>query len=723
MAQPPKLTSDTSPIAPVSENSSERNPIDVLAEEFAARVRQGANPSIEEYAAKYPHLADDIRNLFPPVAMMEELKRRRSTRIQPETPKIEQLGDFKVVRELGRGGMGIVYEAQQTTLNRRVALKVLPRHSLLDASRLQRFKREAQAAAQLHHTNIVPVFGNGEIDGLHYYVMQYIEGVPLNTLLEGMRGKTTLPASVPQPDSGTAYWRWVANVGVQIADALHYAHRQGILHRDIKPGNILLDLRGAAWITDFGLAKVTATQDDLTQTGDLVGTLQYMAPEAFDGPADTRSDIYSLSLTMIELLTLHAPFSNMTPTRLLTERPVADPIRPRKLNPAIPRDLENVLLKASALAPEQRYQNAADFADDLRRFIDDRPVIARAAGPIERLVRWCRRNRVVAVLIGAVAVSLILALVTGWVGYVKTTEALERESQRRIEADNAKRKADENVKICVEAFEKVFNELEPDEERAGGLPPPLDHARRPDDPNGPPPEQAAKELAVLQSVLNFYNQFAEKNATDTNLQFYALRANGHIVDILERLGEFNKAEESCQKTIKTASEFHDKDPKNPEYTLLLARLYEHLASAEQRRGQFADAHKNLENAMALHRQLAQQQPEVLRHEVDAAHMRLMIAELYVRQKKFKEARSLIDESLAQLQTIRQPDNHVRGITGEHYRMLALILIGTGDQEGARKALQDAEPYGKGPKPRNRPPPPPPRDDFPPNQMGPPPDDR
>src|SRR5262249_23644678 len=151
----------------------------------------------------------------------------------------EKLGDFHIVRELGRGGMGIVYEAQQTTLARRVALKVLPRHSLLDESRLQRFKREAQAAAQLHHTNIVPVFGNGECDGLHYYVMQYIEGQPLNTMLDILRGTRrqgsvtkVLMRSVPPPNSGLPYWRWVANVGVQVAEALHYAHKQGILHRD-----------------------------------------------------------------------------------------------------------------------------------------------------------------------------------------------------------------------------------------------------------------------------------------------------------------------------------------------------------------------------------------------------------------------------------------------------------------------------------------------------------
>ena len=300
----------------------DRHPLDVVAEEFARSCRAGEHPSVSDYAQRHPELAGELRDLLPSIAMMEKLKNSRRQSLSSSVaaaPRIERIGDFRIVREVGRGGMGVVYEAVQESLGRRVALKVLSATATLDSTRLQRFDQEARAAARLHHTNIVPVFGVAEQDGVHYYVMQLIEGQALGDVvrslatghparLDALRGTRSESSVAVAPSSSTSsageawtpvggapgstgtgnprfaryYWRWVARVGQQVAEALHYAHQQGVLHRDVKPANLLLDARGTVWVADFGLAKV-GDDSNVTRTGDIVGTLQYLAPEDF-GP-------------------------------------------------------------------------------------------------------------------------------------------------------------------------------------------------------------------------------------------------------------------------------------------------------------------------------------------------------------------------------------------------------------------------------------------------------
>ncbi len=241
-----------------------RDAFDHMAEEFAERCRKGEAPSIAEYEARFPAEADRVRKLLSAVAMMEQLRRgSQQARSMPE-----RLGEFRVLRELGRGGMGVVYEAVQESLGRHVAVKAM-HHIHLDPKKLLRFRREAQAVAQLHHTNIVPIFGVGEHDGLPYYVMQRIQGSGLDVLLAEWR-------SGGWP-SGEDRWRYAARVGMQAAEACSTRHEQGVLHRDIKPANLLIDEQETTWITDFGLAKL-AGRDDLTASGDVIGTLRYLAP-------------------------------------------------------------------------------------------------------------------------------------------------------------------------------------------------------------------------------------------------------------------------------------------------------------------------------------------------------------------------------------------------------------------------------------------------------------
>ena len=243
-----------------------------------------------------------------------------------------------------------------------------------------------------------------------------------------------------------------------MAEALDYAHGEGVLHRDIKPANLLLDERGTVWVTDFGLAKL-AQQGDLTATGDIIGTLKYMAPEGLQGESDARSDVYGLGMTMYELLTLEPPFDDSNPSRLIRRVGEDQPIRPRKRNPAIPRDLETIVLKASAREPRDRYPTARALAEDLGRFLDDRPVRARRATLAEQFGRWCRRNKALAALAATALGSLVFAAVVGWVGYATTRKALEGESRRRREADAATQRAESNVALSLEALEEIFDNL------------------------------------------------------------------------------------------------------------------------------------------------------------------------------------------------------------------------------------------------------------------------
>jgi serine/threonine protein kinase/formylglycine-generating enzyme required for sulfatase activity len=376
---------------------------------------------------------------------------------------VKKLGEYRILRELGHGGMGVVYEAVQESLGRHVALKVLPFHSLMDKSHLERFWREAKSAAMLHHPNIVPVFGVGEHDGIHYYAMQFIRGKGLDKVIEEMQdlrsaavpfdaqgkggtieklGDTltsgflsdelelppdpTLGGSLadgdavelPPPRSAgetalssvsasPSYCQSVARAGMQVAQALAYANSMGILHRDIKPSNLLLDQQGTIWVTDFGLAKAEGG-DQITQTGDILGTLAFMAPERFEGWSDPRSDIFSLGLTLYELLTLRPAFEDIDRRRLIKKLTEEDPIRPRKIDRRVPVDLETIVMKAIAKDPHQRYQSAAQMADDLGRFLRQEPIQARPPSARYHLKLFVRRQRRVLTAGGVVLLLSIL---------------------------------------------------------------------------------------------------------------------------------------------------------------------------------------------------------------------------------------------------------------------------------------------------------------------------
>jgi eukaryotic-like serine/threonine-protein kinase len=499
------------------ESSSGSDLLNELAHEFSERYRHGERPSLNEYTDRYPGLAIEIRELFPALVMMEQFGSDAENASGPaahrprhDEPIPENLGDYRIVREIGRGGMGIVYEAVQESLGRRVALKVLSQNRLMGPVQLQRFEREAKSAALLHHTNIVPVFGVGEHEGVHYYAMQYIEGQSLDTVfgeIVRLRGRYVKDADVSpgkpgglaagllshrllelrtpvelrrswaswgaplaelaggsrvasdpsKPaldlsastttmlgDSESHYFRSVARLGMQAAEALAYAHQHGLLHRDIKPANLLLDLRGTLWITDFGLAKAEGS-DELTSPGDVVGTLRYMAPERFHGKADPRSDIYSLGLTLYEMLTFAPAFTASHRVEYIHAILHEEPERLRKRDRRIPLDLETIVLKSISKNPLDRYRAADDMARELGRFVEGRPILSRRVALLERAWRWSRRNRMTAALI-LLAASLTTILAIG-----STLAAWEFRDQRNaVQAEEKKTRDNLNRALLAE---------------------------------------------------------------------------------------------------------------------------------------------------------------------------------------------------------------------------------------------------------------------------------
>jgi serine/threonine protein kinase/WD40 repeat protein len=413
---------------------------DVVVQRLIDQLQAGTAVNWSGIAREHPQHAERLRSMAIALEAVGEFSAGLDAVVSPIAPRTREvefdpgvLGDFQILREVGRGGMAVVYEAEQVSLDRRVALKVLPLAATMDPRQLQRFRHEARAAALLHHPHIVPVYGVGCERGIHYYAMQLIEGCSLAAVIAGWRGpgdgregprsEPTEPQSDPGGKTETRLraacatvpilqarkpFRRIAELVAQAAEALECAHAMGVVHRDVKPANLLLDSGGKLWVTDFGLARL-GEGPGLTVSGDLLGTLRYMSPEqalARHGLVDHRTDVYSLGgATLYELLTLQPAVQGSSKEEVLRRLAFEEPVAPRKLDPTIPVELETVTLKALAKDPKDRYATAQELADDLRRWLTDRPILARPPGLLQRARKWSHRHRP---LVAALAASLIL---------------------------------------------------------------------------------------------------------------------------------------------------------------------------------------------------------------------------------------------------------------------------------------------------------------------------
>lgn len=384
--------------------------IEVLASEYADKARMGQNPSIDAYIERYPEMADQIRELFPMVAALEQWKSDRENEVLraqlPDQFKLKQLGDCRIVREIGRGGMGVVFEAVEGSIERRVAVKLLPWRISMVPHRQERFEREAQTIAKLRHANIVPIFRFGRHEDYAYYVMQYVESVNLGHIISalserrqvspaqeirdeiGDSASDDLPATSERKGLKHDSWKAFARIGLQVAQALRHAHRQGVLHNDVKPGNLLIDAAGKVFVTDFGLAE--PLNPDSSEVDEAVnGTLRYMAPERFQGICDETSDVYSLGITLFELVTQQSAFDTDSRVGLINAIVAGEVRQANQLSGEVPADLASVIAKAISHEPDHRYQSTGELASDLLRFINEERVAARPSGGI---LRWLRRS-------------------------------------------------------------------------------------------------------------------------------------------------------------------------------------------------------------------------------------------------------------------------------------------------------------------------------------------
>ena len=351
---------------------------------------------------------------------------------------------------------------------------------------------------------------------------------------------------ISQPvEVGDAYFRGIAQIILQAADALDYAHRQGVLHRDIKPGNLMIDQQGNVWVTDFGLAKLIE-DDDLSRTGDMLGTLRYMPPERFNGQADTRGDIYSLGLTLYELAALRPAFSGAGGGRLMKQISEEDPIRPRAINPKVPRDLETIIVKSISRDPADRYQSAADLRDDLTALLEDRPISARPVGPVERLWRWARRNRALA---GAGSAALLLLVVTAAVSmfaFVYTSLANRRVSAALAGEQQQRARVEATNELAVGALDDIFQRFAPDVAVTGGELTTVTESGA-EISVGVAPVLSKETAALLENLLAYYDKLAAAGGEDSTLRDKAALANRRIGDIHARLGNVADAEAAYER--------------------------------------------------------------------------------------------------------------------------------------------------------------------------------
>jgi serine/threonine protein kinase/WD40 repeat protein len=447
------MSDETRSFRPSDPAQQER--LEAVLAEYLRRVEAGEEVDRQAILSEHPDLADDLREFFANQAHLARIvghpQGSSSASSAPTRPmKVRYFGDYEILEEIAQGGMGVVYKARQVSLNRLVAVKMILAGQLANESEVKRFQAEAEAAANLRHPGVVPIYEVGIQDGQHYFSMEYVEGRTLSQLARDSSLSATKAAE---------YVR-------EMAEIVQYAHDQGVLHRDLKPSNVLIDTDDRVRITDFGLAKRVTGDSDLTLTGQVIGTPSYMPPEqaaAQHTVIGTTADVYALGAILYELLTGRPPFRADNIGETLRQVQHDDPVRPRLLAPKLPRDLETICLKCLEKEPRRRYATAHELADELGRFLRGEPTIARPIGPMLRAWRWCRRNPVVAglsviALIASIAASAILL-----VSYLLVSSALDDRTNALAQRTRTLTKLateEQHTREALQGKTRALNELE-----------------------------------------------------------------------------------------------------------------------------------------------------------------------------------------------------------------------------------------------------------------------
>lgn len=651
-----------------SPDNSQSDPetLEQIVDHFTNRLRAGEHPAIADYQKRHPQFKDEIEDLLASVTMIEQLKSNSTnssskSKSLDEVSNLKQIGQYKINGEIGRGGMGVVFKAVHESLGKRVAIKVMPTPLINSKNFVERFKREAQSAARLHHTNIVSVFGVGEGDGYHYYVMDLIEGQTLGAVINGfnashpistkidryetrmdLSGELTVsitpatpsekpPATLPeetktletptglsqaQASMKANHYRWAARIAADIADAVAFAHDADLLHRDIKPSNIILDQKGQVWITDFGLAKDTRSDINLTKTGDVIGTPQYLSPESLEGKYDYRSEVYCIGLTLYELATLQPAFNNGTTAEVIRAIATSSPPSPRKVSPSIPIDLSTIIEKSISRNAEERYPNVKDLQRDLIAFIEDRTIAARPPSTIEMVSKWGRRNPLAASLSVVSCILLLLVAAATSFAYLYTKDALKKEAQNTalledqiIETNKANQKvqaayksqqneyhrAERNVDISIQAFDRMFKQLVA-KDSANSTELSIDGL---EDLQGIETSITKQDAVFLEEFLSFYDKFATNNFDNKDLQAESARGFRRVANIYQLLGEFDRSFAAYKNSIELYNKVLVDSPESKESLIALVQTTNELSRAYRRDQNISEAITQNQNAIQL----------------------------------------------------------------------------------------------------------------------------
>lgn len=627
-----------------------------VLDEYLVALERGEPVAIDELMSQHPDLATPLRLYGESLRMLclagGQLGARRPTG-GSDTAGSRELGDFRLVREIGRGGMGVVYEAEQISLHRRVALKILPFAAVMDQKQLARFANEARAAAQLNHTNIVPVYGVGSDRGVHYYSMQLIAGRPLDRLIAELAERNAAhgrggdaAGTVAEPDAGRLpasdsrfgrstlrdrdFYRAVANLGIQAAGALHHAHELGVIHRDIKPSNLLLDDSGKLWITDFGLARLPA-DSSLTLSGAVLGTARYMSPEQAAGEAhlvDHRADIYSLGITLYELITLRPAFEAVGPRQFPQLIHREEPAPPRRLNPAIPADLETIVLKAIGREREARYQTAAALADDLQRYLDGRPTLARRPTLRDRAVKWSRRH---AAIVAAAAVFLfaacVMTSVAAWAvsGQKHQTSLALRSAQRQLE------RAEANYRQARQVVDRYGVRLSEDLAEIPGL------------------EAVRREL--LEDSWHCYEALLHQSQDEPALRAEQALTRFKAAEIAAQLGDSRRAIDQYSAARDVFAELLREDPASIQHRSRLSLCHNNLGLILAGVGDAHGAEAAYRRAEELAAEACRAEPGISAHRWRLALVQVNLGLLHGQRGRIDEAAGRYGRAIALLEAV------------------------------------------------------------------------
>jgi serine/threonine protein kinase len=560
---------------PHSLGTSGGDPLEELVFLYLEEREQGIVSGIAEFEQRHPEAArDEVRSR---IRSLEAAGLLATTAAGDPFP--ERLGEFQLLERLGGGGMGVVFRAQQTTLGREVALKLIRPEQLYFPRAKERFRREVEAVARLAHSGIVPVYACGEERGVPYYAMELVAGRSLGDVLRSLAAREPrtltgkdLAADFAGEVHGPIFERgWIEaclELTRDVAFALDHAHSRGVLHRDVKPSNVMLTPDGRARLLDFGLAS-QAGSARLTGTGAQLGSTAYMSPELATGhaaEADARTDVYSLGATLYELLTLRLPYTGASTTEIVERIQDGRAVPPRRLNPALSADAETVCLTAMAPDPARRYASARAFADDLQRVLDGHPIAARRASGVQRVAHWARRHPA-----QATSVALAALLVVGGPLVFGLQQARAASEERRLNADlrtanEEVRKREEGLAVANKALEERRVAAEQSAQRAQRN---FERAQRSvdemlagvaGDELANVPQMESVRRALFEKALVFYNELLEEAPDDPAVKREHARTLRSIGDLLDELGRFEGAREKYSDAIDLLRGLEREDP-------------------------------------------------------------------------------------------------------------------------------------------------------------------